>query len=80
LNLKALNLDPEPKPEPQGITSIVEPTRKEEVEKYLKDRAAIMGDDEYAKALKARAEKEPSFFEKVDTCCNADWSCWKYDT
>jgi hypothetical protein len=60
---QSIKMDPEPKPE--GITSIVEPTRQEEVEQYLKERAAIMGDDEYAKALKARAEKEPSFFEKL---------------
>jgi hypothetical protein len=60
---QSIKMDPEPKPE--GITSIVEPTRQEEVEQYLKERAAIMGDDEYAKGLKARAEKEPSFFEKL---------------
>ena len=59
--------EPEPKPEPQGITSIVEPTRQEEVAQYLKDRAAIMGEDEYAKALKARAEKEPSFYDKLSS-------------
>jgi hypothetical protein len=42
-------------------------TRQEEVEQYLKDRADIMGEDEYAKALKARAEKESSIYDRLSS-------------
>jgi hypothetical protein len=62
---QSIKMDPEPKPE--GITSIVEPTRQEEVEQFLKERAAIMGEDEYAKALKARAEKESSIYDRLSS-------------
>jgi hypothetical protein len=58
---------PELEFKPQGITSIVEPTRQEEVEQYLKERTGIMGEDEYLKALKARAEKEPSFSDRLSS-------------
>jgi hypothetical protein len=43
------------------------PTRQEEVEQYLRERADIMGEDEYLKALKARAEKEPSIFDRLSS-------------
>jgi hypothetical protein len=58
---------PELESKPQGITSIVEPTRQEEVEQYLKERAAIMGEDEYLKALKDRAKKEPSIYDRLSS-------------
>jgi hypothetical protein len=45
----------------------IPPTRQEEVEQYLKERTGIMGEDEYLKALKARAEKEPSFSDRLSS-------------
>jgi hypothetical protein len=58
---------PELESKPQGITSIVEPTRQEEVEQYLKERTGIMGEDEYLKALKDRAKKEPSIYDRLSS-------------
>jgi hypothetical protein len=58
---------PELEFKPQGITSIVEPTRQEEVEQYLKERTGIMGEDEYLKALKDRAKKEPSIYDRLSS-------------
>jgi len=43
------------------------PTRQEEVEQYLKERTGIMGEDEYLKALKDRAKKEPSIYDRLSS-------------
>jgi hypothetical protein len=45
----------------------IPPTRQEEVEQYLKERTGIMGEDEYLKALKDRAKKEPSFSDRLSS-------------
>jgi hypothetical protein len=45
----------------------IPPTRQEEVEQYLKERTGIMGEDEYLKALKDRAKKEPSIYDRLSS-------------
>jgi hypothetical protein len=47
----------QPKPEPQGITSVAEPTLEQEMADYQKAMAAAKGEDTYGKFLEEQAKK-----------------------